>query len=562
MDSFHSAHLPQHFVNYAEEILNLQLELDILKTILREEKSARFELEKRAFPAENDIKLVNERILQYEGIENELKDARSVIEALESQHILSLNELEDLRESNNKFLELAKNQEKEIAILKKQICDIDGEDKLSSACRMLKNQASHTENEDSPLQKKLKKMQASLEKARSLNTRFQSDQVSQTSLEQEKDEIRRQVEVETTEVIVCLQEELITLQQHVDESNKNEVLARQSMMNLETELKGLYERFSVVTQENERLGEMLEDKEQNLRLLSEDWERLSYELAEVLADGNVALENASDQVACISDSFPGSWLTERVGKIIRSISEKDLLIEELQKYLEEAQNVKSDMEWKLRSLRGATLAVTEAQQQESSAKEREILQLTSQLSQKMSIITELENNIRLGEGRLRKAGICATVAFTIVNRLSEISAAHLQSLEHVKFQLSESAETLKQKDALLQDQIRFRVDAENQMQAMRAQVEQFQEQTHRLLMKLEHSQMTVDNQALVHEQKEELEDVAFSADDLLEERMKLRDCSMGVSTLQSCMNEYAGQVSLPAEEFIEGVDSGSEHRVS
>jgi len=77
---------------------------------------------------------------------------------------------------------------------------------------------------------------------------FQSDQASQTSLEQEKEEIRRQVEVETTEVIVCLQEELITLQQLVDESNMNDVLARQSMMNLETELTGLYES----------LGEMLE----------------------------------------------------------------------------------------------------------------------------------------------------------------------------------------------------------------------------------------------------------------------------------------------------------------
>ena len=77
---------------------------------------------------------------------------------------------------------------------------------------------------------------------------FQSDQASQTSLEQEKEEIRRQIEVETTEGIVCLQEELITLQQLVDESNMNDVLARQSMMNLETELTGLYES----------LGEMLE----------------------------------------------------------------------------------------------------------------------------------------------------------------------------------------------------------------------------------------------------------------------------------------------------------------
>jgi len=86
-------------------------------------------------------------------------------------------------------------------------------------------------------------------------------------------------------------------------------------------------------------------KYQNLRLLPEDWERLAYEISKsYFADGNVTLQNASDQVACISDSFPGGRVTEQVAKIIRSISEKDLLIEELLKYLEEVQNVKTDME--------------------------------------------------------------------------------------------------------------------------------------------------------------------------------------------------------------------------
>lgn len=549
MDSPHSTPLPQYSGNHAEEILNLQLELDIVKTILGEERSAGFELQKRAHEAENELTVANGRILQREGIETELKEARSVIKALESQHILSMKELEELRNSNKHFSELLRKQEKKNAMLKKQISDVEGEEKLPSTSRMPKNQASLCENGDSPLQEKLKSMQASLEKARQLNTRFQNDQASQTSVEQEKDEVRRQVEAETTEVIVCLQEELITLQQHVNDSNRNEVLARQSLLNLETELRSFRERLSVVTLKNERLEKILEDKEQNLRILSEDWERLAYEIAEVLADGNVSLENASAQVASISDSFPSSWVTEQVGKIIRNISEKDLLIEELQKCLEEAQNIKCDMEWKLSSLRGATMAMAEAQQQENSHKEREIVHLTSELSQKLSVITKLEDKIKLGEERLKQAEICATVAFTIVNRFSEINATQLQALEHVKLQLNESAESLKQKDALLQDQMLFQVNVEYQMQTVRSQVEQFQEQTQRLL-KLEQSLITVENQVEVHRAK---------GYNLSEEEMKP---SVGENLLHSCMNEYPRQVSCPAEGFIEGAGNVSEHPVS
>ncbi|XP_020273285.1 kinesin-like protein KIN-12F isoform X2 [Asparagus officinalis] len=561
LDSVHSPPVPSYSLNHAEEILNLQLELDILKTILGEEKSTRVEMEKRALELENELKEAKQSILLHERKEIELNDAKSVIEALESQHILSINELEELKESNNQFLDLVKKQENEIATLKKQIGDIYGEEKLSSACRKLKSQASHTENEGSPLCEKLKKMQASLEKARSFNTRFQSDQASQTSLEQEKVEVRRQVEVETAEVIVCLQEELITLQQQVDDSNKNEILARQSLMTFETEFKSLQEKFSVVTQENEKLGEMLEEKKQNLRLLSENWENLIYEIAEVLSDGNIALENASDQVASISDTFPGSWVTEQVEKIIRSMSEKDLLIEELHKCLEDAQNVKSDMEWKLRSLRGATLAITEAQQQESSDNEREILHLTSQLSQKTSIITELENSIRLGEERLRKAVTCATVAFTVVNHVSEINAAHLQALEFVKSEYIESTETLKQKDALLQEHILLQLDTENRMQTMKAQVEQFQEQTHELLVQLQQSQRTADEQVLEHQHNVKVADIAFSGDDLLEGRQKFDVVKMGVSVMDSCVNDSAGKVSCPTDDFTEGAANGSKHRM-
>ncbi|URE45942.1 KISc [Musa troglodytarum] len=437
--------LHEHMMEHAEEILNLQLELDILKTILAEEKSSFVEVEERANHTKNELKSTNGRILymskQYEDINNELKDARSIIEALESEHILLINEMEEARERCNQQKEILNKQEQEIFLLRNKsgLCPSEIE-KQSTVQEELRNiPHGNYENEGSPLQVKLKKMQASLEKARDLNMRCQSDQVSQTSLEQEMDEVRRQVEIETAEVIVCLQEELAALQKQADGSKQNELIAKQNLIGLQTELKELHVRLHVMAEENEKLGELIEEKDRDLRSLTEDWERLACEIADILADGNMSLEEATDQVDSISDSFPKrSWIGEQIERIIKGISERDLLIEELQKCLEEAQNIRCDMEWKLRSLRGATLAITEAQQLESSDKEQEILRLTTEITEKMFTINELENGIEVQEEQIKKAELNATVAFMTVNKLSEMKP--IFEIAHVKLLLDESKE--------------------------------------------------------------------------------------------------------------------------
>lgn len=51
-------------MKHAEEVLNLQLELDILKEILKEEKSSRFEVEERAIHVNNELKMANKRVVQ------------------------------------------------------------------------------------------------------------------------------------------------------------------------------------------------------------------------------------------------------------------------------------------------------------------------------------------------------------------------------------------------------------------------------------------------------------------------------------------------------------------
>ncbi|RWW76189.1 hypothetical protein BHE74_00015755 [Ensete ventricosum] len=493
--------------------LNCLLELDILKIILAEEKSSRTEVEERANYTNNELKSANRRVLytnkQYEDIKNELKDARSIIEKLKLENIVLVNEMKDAKKKSNRKVELLKKKEQEISLLRSQL-GIPSSDvgKLSLPQEELKGIPSeYYENADFHWQMKLRKMQASLEKARDLNISFQSDQVSQTSLEQEMEEIRRQVEIETAEAIICLQEELVVLQNQADGSKRNESITKQSLMALETKLKELQIQLCLVTQENKKLGELVKEKNRELRSLTEDWERLAYEIADVLADGNTSLEEATDQVVSISDCFSQrSWIGEQVGRMIRSLSERDLVIEELQKCLEEAYNTRCDIEWKLRSLRGATIAIYEAQQQENNDKEREILRLTSEITDKMFNINQLENRIKDNDEQIKKAQLRANVVFVTVNRLSEMNKAHLQEIENVKFLLDESKEVISEKDTLVNHQISLRADAEKKIQDLSTRLVQYQEHI-AVLLKLSENQ----ERAQELEQLKKEEDVMLTA---------------------------------------------------
>lgn len=533
----------------------MQLELDVLKIILKEERSSRCEIEARALGLNRELELARQKVFsiskQCEEAKDELKDAKSVIEALESQQILSINEMENLRDSKSHYMELLSKQELEIFSLKEQLC-----------CHELRDHppSNHSESEDSPLQAKLKRMQNSLEKARRLNMWYQSDRAFQISNEEEMDEVHRQAEAETAAVIICLQEELTSLQQQVQDSNLKEIETKKNMMLLETEAKVLEEKLYHVTQDNKILGEKLEEKDEELRILSEEWEHLTCEIEEVLTNGHDALTDASHQVDLISSSFPHkrSWISEQVGRMIRIISEKELFIEELNRCLEDANNRRSDMENMLRSLKGAAMVITEAHQQECDAKEREILLLKSQLSAKASTIAKLENRIKLGEDQIQKASVCATVAFVIVNRLSEMNLNHVSALKQKNIQLSESEGMNLRKDDLLKDQVASIEKAEKMIQTLRVELEGSEESCGKLKVKLSEEK----KRASVLEQK--LEDIEEK--EILTTQEKLAELQSGVSTLMSCMDDYADRVGSPMKIDTSRVsmstNDSSERRVS
>ncbi|MCI28745.1 kinesin motor domain protein, partial [Trifolium medium] len=157
------------------------------------------------------------------------------------------------------------------------------------------------------------------------------------------DEVRRQAEAETAEVILCMQEELAQLQHQVNDSHQKEIEMKERILQMETELKDVQEKLLTTVDDNQSLSEELWHRDNELKSMAEEWQLLTSEIEEILADGCQALDVASDELDHIRNSFPQKriWISEQVGMMVRKISEKELLIDELGRCLEDASNKRS-----------------------------------------------------------------------------------------------------------------------------------------------------------------------------------------------------------------------------
>ncbi|CAN6449393.1 unnamed protein product [Victoria cruziana] len=394
-------------VKYSTDVINLHLELDSVKVMLEEERSCRLEVEKQLFDLceefekeNNQHLMINEKLRK---TEKELNDNRKIIEELESQNLILLNDLENLKVQNDQHVFHLKKREDEFSCLKWQFENYKRNTETStshlhSEGKSPKESLKNAENDESHFQLKLKKMQHSLEKARKLNLMYQSDQASQSTYEQEMDKIREQVEAETAQAILCLQEELAMVQRQANMINEKDLETGRKLKLLEEESKGLQDNVSFLKRENNRLVEEIQKRDEEMKLLTEEWEKASCEIAKVLVDGNEAMESASYEINSIARCLPQkSWISMQAEKMISCILEKDAQIEDLKKCLMDAHAAGHDMEWKLQSLKDATVAVTEAQEQEINEKANLILLLKSQLDEKGSKIIDLESKVRLAK---------------------------------------------------------------------------------------------------------------------------------------------------------------------
>ncbi|KAL8554411.1 hypothetical protein ACS0TY_002561 [Phlomoides rotata] len=505
-----------------EGIMDLQLELDILKIILQEERSHHSEREESL---NSELQLSKEMIASvtkgYEKVQEELTNAKLVVEALESAQLQSINEIEDLRNSNVRYEAALKEKELEISYLREQASCHEFKD--VSSCKAL-------ENEVTPLEAKLKKMHESLEKTKRLNNWYQSDLAFQASREEEMEEMRKQVEVETAEVIVCLQEELSGLQQEVQDSKTNERETRDRLAQLQIQMKIMEDNLQLRSEDNSKLVEMLENKEKQVRALTEEWDLIASEIEGILSDGNDSLKDVTDHTVN-SNSLPHqkSWISEQFGKMKQHIFEKELCIDELNRCLKDAVDKRDDVERMLKSLRGAVLLITETHQEECNEKDKEILVLMSDLSSKTCTVAELQSLIKHGEDQLKKASSCATAAFVIVDRLWELNSNYQDTLIDKDVQIREFKEIISQKDVNLYNQTSIIDEADKEIQSLQKKVEASEEYCAQLSMQLSEEQRRREVLETKLEKNEE--------NKILETSEQLQGLKSGVCALKLFMND-------------------------
>ncbi|XP_057869677.2 kinesin-like protein KIN-12F isoform X1 [Cryptomeria japonica] len=435
-------------MRHSEEIMQLQLEIETIETILEEERLSRKEAEERVMQLSQNLEAASEKSLQVskdlEAALEKVNDGKSVIEALESQQLFSINEIENLQVRNREILELLNKKEEERQMLENKSKILNENLNIDKELGVLEKQrkdncSENVNNEHSSMQVKLERMQRALEKARKLNMRLQNEQASQTSHEEEMDNVRRQVETETAEVIICLQEELVALRQQVDSTTARESEKNEHLTHLEGEIEELKYRLTFLTEENDRLVSMTAEKDSEIKELKDEWEKAAIDLTNCLAEGDQALEDASEQMESIMDSFPHKRLKidQGVERVVAIISEKEKVIDTLQKRLQHAQNLARDTEGKMRSLQEATLTITEVQQRENDDMSKEACKMRSELSQKISIIQGLESEVVNCQNSIREAEKRSSAAFIMVKKLTELNDGMSKEVSKVRLELSQ-----------------------------------------------------------------------------------------------------------------------------
>ncbi|KAI5330775.1 hypothetical protein L3X38_020901 [Prunus dulcis] len=175
--------------------------------------------------------------------------------------------------------------------------------------------------------------------------------------------------METANTILHLQEEVAALQFELDE------------------------RLHCMIQENKVLKNTIAAKEDEIRSLSVEWEKATFELTRFLLDGSRSLKNASSQIESSGCSFcqANVCISEDVQRAAEVCMEKEETIELLQKSLEDAQKMVTEMGQKLSSLKGAAIALSELQYLDNDETKEEIsfcMRLDEQTNMKVTDKTE------------------------------------------------------------------------------------------------------------------------------------------------------------------------------
>ncbi|CAD6343271.1 unnamed protein product [Miscanthus lutarioriparius] len=184
--------------------------------------------------------------------------------------------------------------------------------------------------------------------------------------------------------------------QEIEIVNSSKHLSQDELENLKRTNQELKEKLFIMAEESNKLSEIIVAKDVEIASLSEEWEAAIFDLTSFLTDGCRSLDDAYQNIDNMISSFPhsNSSVSEHVEKAMKISIEKEKMIFKLQNELQTAQKIGREVKEKLHILRGATLAITEAQQLDNEESSQEELQLVGLLHQKDCIIQELKNNLK------------------------------------------------------------------------------------------------------------------------------------------------------------------------
>jgi len=261
------------------------------------------------------------------------------------------------------------------------------------------------------LQFKLGKLMKDLEEARTLNCKYEKDHKSQLSQQEDIEVVREQVETETARTILELQEEVIALQSEFQR------------------------RICNLTEENQSIKDTITARESEIRALNQDWEKATLELTNFIVDGSKSIKNASTQIESIICSFPqvNAWIGDYVEKAAKNCIKKEETILLLQKSLEDARILVAEMNLKLNSLKGATIALNEFQLGGNAATTEEAFNLNNDVDRMSDEVDTLESNFKANQYSILKTERHAEAALAVTKWLSDSRDQH-QMMEKVQDQ--------------------------------------------------------------------------------------------------------------------------------
>ncbi|KAI4338588.1 hypothetical protein MLD38_023626 [Melastoma candidum] len=267
--------------------------------------------------------------MQREILLEELAGSKGLNKAFQSEHLRLIRDLQDIQEENETLGDMGEKQ-KPFSDPSSQPLDLTSFSTTEKARKSI-------EGENVLVEARLEKIVQDLQTILVPNQPCsQEDQMKSTTCPAKS--ILEQADKESRTTLLLL-DELTTLQQE------------------------LCLRLRSQTEENERLDKIIAAKEEEITVLTADWEKATLELTSFLIHGSKSLKDATSSVQSIAFSFPNNnvCISEQLKRAAGACIKKEEAISLLQESLENAQKAVQDLELKLTSLREVTETLHESQ---------------------------------------------------------------------------------------------------------------------------------------------------------------------------------------------------------